>query len=511
MVPPADLPPAGPPPGKPQVASFLPSAVGYEIFVRSFADSNGDGNGDLQGITAHLDYLADLGVNLLWLTPIHPSPSYHGYDVTDYDAVHPDFGTAADLDQLLGEAHRRGMRVILDLVANHTSNQHPWFVAAQKDAPTGGPEAGRYLFRRDDPGWPSGGRHYFKPLPGTTGPYYYSYFSGSLPDLNYRDPRVVQAMQAVVTHWLAVGADGYRLDAARYLVEWPDPVSAISEPAVADTADNHRVLHGFRAVAEAHGGSAPLIGEVWTDVDTIASYRGEGDELHACFHFPLAGALLDGVQRGDPQPIRDALVATLRTTVPLGFFAPFLSNHDQQRSATTLMADPARMRLAATLLLAMPGPPFLYYGEEIGLGQSKDPKDSGDRAQRTPMPWGLAQQQQADPSSLRSHYRRLIQLRNSTPALRDERTQVLDASDGRLLALGRGSGPQAVVAVFNLAADAVAGAKVNLPGDYPSGAQKDLLTAADAPAVTEDNRARYPLPAVPARGAVFLTASTAAP
>jgi glycosidase len=467
-------------------------AVGYEIFVRSFADSNGDGEGDLPGILARLPLLRELGVSLLWLTPIHPSPSYHGYDVADYYAVHPDLGTMADLDRLIAEARRLKMGVLLDLVINHTSSRHPWFVAAQ----AGGPDAGRYIFRPDNPGWQALGRPLFKRL-SDTAPYHLAIFSAGLPDLNYRDPRVLPAVQDIAAFWLARGIDGFRLDAARYLVEWPEPQTATSPPAWADTADTHRV---WRALRERTGG-ALLLGEVWADLDTIARYYGSGDELSSCFNFPLAGGILDGVRRDTAQPIRDTLAHMARLQVPPRFLAPFLSNHDQRRVAAVLSGDGARLRLAAALYLAMPGTPFLYYGEEIGLAQANLP---GDRAQRQMMPWAEVAAQQADPGSLWRHYQKLLSLRRSVPALSAEHLRVLRTSDDRLLALVRGEGPGALLAVYNLAGAAVAGATAALPADYPEGAQEELLGGGTPPAVTV--RERHPLPPLPPHGAAWIRA-----
>jgi glycosidase len=496
--------PKGPPSAPQSEGAFawLPRSVGYEIFVRSFADSNGDKSGDLQGITDRLDYLGDLGVDLLWLTPIYPSPSYHGYDVVDYEGVNPQLGTLADLHRLLEQAHRRGMRVLLDLLANHTSDQHPFFLAARQ----GGKAAGRYLFRDDNPGFAGNRDPAFKPLPGQPGRFYYSFFSGSLPDLNYRDARVLPAMQQVVALWLGRGVDGYRLDAARYLVESPDPVSATRQPEVADTPETHEVWRRLRATATATRPGAALLGEVWSDVPTIASYRGGGDELHGCFHFPMARAILVGVRRDDPGPIRDTLQATIHAGVPPSFFAPFLSNHDQQRSATSL-ADPARMRLAVAVLMALPGPPFLYYGEEIGMQQSADPKDIGDRAQRAPMPWDEVARQRSDPGSLWNHYRTLIKLHRKTPALSAERTEVLLPTDGRLLAFsrGQGKGKGMLIAVYNLSGVPVSVATVALPPYYPLGPQRDLLTGQPAAEVDPNTLLHYPLPTIPAHGTLWLT------
>jgi alpha-amylase len=500
-------------PAPPPAAAWLRDAVGYQIFVRSFADSNRDGQGDLRGILTRLDALRELGVDLLWLTPIHPSPSYHGYDVTDYEGVHPELGTLADLTQLLDEAHRRGLRVVLDLVLNHTSNQHPWFVAAQQ----GGPAAARYLFRSDMPSWMWLGKPVWRSLGsgggGQPARSYYGLFSPVMPDLNLRDPDTVRAMEGVIGLWLGRGVDGFRLDAARYLIEWPDPVSAPAgePPALHDTADTHALLRRLRRSALATRPDAALLGEVWTDLDTIARYAGDpgtDPELHGCFNFPLAGALLDAVSRGNAAPLRDVLDRMARGTTDPAFFLPFLSNHDQRRVASSIPAD--SLRLAASLLLGMPGAPFLYYGEEIGLAQSAAP---GDRAQRQPLPWDQVAAQQKDAGSLWNHYRRLIALRRAQPGLRSSRVQLLGPvpGDDRLLVLRRGDRPQeAVIAVYNLSASAVSGASIELPADYPIGPQRELLQPDARPAaVTAENRRRYPLPALPPRSALWLTRAAA--
>jgi glycosidase len=502
-------------PAPPPAATWLRDAVGYQIFVRSFADSNGDGNGDLRGITARLDTLRELGVDLLWLTPIHPSPSYHGYDVTDYEGVHADFGTLADLTQLLEQAHARGLRVVLDLVLNHTSNQHPWFLAAQK-----GPAAasGRYLFRSDQPSWMWQGKPVWRAAGGQPPRSYYGLFSTVMPDLNLRDPGTVQALESVIGLWLGRGADGYRLDAARYLIEWPDPVSAPADqpPALYDTADTHALLRRLRRTALTHRPDAALLGEVWTDLETIGRYAGDPSadpELHGCFNFPLAGSILDGISRATAAPLRDVLDRMARGTTDPSFFLPFLSNHDQRRSASVLPAD--SLRLAAAILLAMPGAPFLYYGEELGLTQSAA---SGDRGQRQPMPWDQVAAQQKDPGSLWQHYRRLITLRRNQPALRSSRVQLLTPTpaDERLLVLRRGERPaDAVIAVYNLSSAQLGGATplyIELPADYPHGPQRDLLQpATNLGAVTAENRRRYPLPPLPPRGALFITRADSAP
>ncbi|MFO0576295.1 MAG: alpha-amylase family glycosyl hydrolase [Polyangia bacterium] len=510
--PPTLLPDAAAPAAAPPASRWLRDSIGYEIFVRSFADSDGDGSGDLRGVTARLDTLRELGVDLLWLTPIHPSPSYHGYDVTDYGAVHPDFGTLADFSQLVEAAHRRGMRVLLDLVLNHTSNQHPWFVAANR----GGSAAGRYLFRGDQPGWMWQGKPVWRSLGGQPPRSYLGLFSGVMPDLNLRDEDTVRAMEDVIGLWLDRGADGYRLDAARYLIEWPDPVSAAADkaPAFSDTADTHALLRRLRKTALGRRADAALIGEVWTDLDTIARYAGSGDELHGCFSFPLAGAVVDGLSRGAAAPLRDVLEHLSRSGTEPGFFLPFLSNHDQRRVASSVPGD--ALRLAATLLLGMPGTPFLYYGEELGLTQAAT---AGDRGQRQSMPWDQVAAQQRDPGSLWQHYRRLIELRRGTAALRSPALLPLAPTgpsgqpDDRLLAFRRGDRPEgAVVAVYNLGTSAVSGAVLELPADHPLGPVRDLLSdGARPPAVTDTTRRRYPLPALPPRSALWLTPAAMTP
>ena len=509
--PPAD---AGRPdlgPGAAAAPEWLRDAIGYEIFVRSFADSNGDAQGDLVGLTRRLPYLAELGVNLLWLTPIHPSPSYHGYDVTDYEQVHPDFGTLADFDELVRTAHQLKLRVVLDLVLNHTSQQHPWFTTATA-APTGSAAATRYLLRADNPGWKWNGHDVWHAVtgPGAAGRSYFGLFSGVMPDLNLRDAATIRAVEDIMALWLRRGVDGFRLDAARYLVESPDPVTATTAPALADTTDTQTVWRTLRAATQLAAPSAALLGEVWTDLPGIVPYYGSGNELHAAFNFPLAGALVDGLRRGTALPVRNTLEAMTHATAPLPFFAPFLTNHDQRRLATELASDPQLLRLAASLLLGMPGTPFLYYGEEIGLPQSAV---SGDRGQRAPMPWATVDAQSAQPDSLLSHYKRLIGLRKQTPALREAGLHLLFPSpaDDRLLALTRGEtggGKTPVLTIYNLGSTEQIGVQLSLPLDYPLGVQHELLSGTPAPEVTSANRDHYPLPTIPPRSALWITGTS---
>jgi alpha-amylase len=412
-----------------QSVSWWEDAVFYEVFVRSFYDSDGDGIGDIRGLIEKLDYLndgdpattSDLGVDALWLMPITVSPSDHGYDVVDYYAVDPDYGTLDDVRQLLAEAHARGMHVIIDLVLNHTSSESPWFEASR----------GRASEYRDWYLWTTPAPQYQGPWGqrvwhfGGTG-YYYGLFWSEMPDLNYRNPAVSLQMFDIARFWLnEVGVDGFRLDAVRHLIE--------NGEAQENTPATHFWLKGFSAVSKGWNPSALLLGEVWDAPETILPYLDH--ELDLCFEFELAGAILGGVRNARASTITEALQHIL-SVYPPGQYAPFLSNHDQERVMTQLRENEAKAKVAAAILLTLPGTPFVYYGEEIGMTGAKP-----DERIRTPMQWSdddhagftagvpwespaedwmtrNVSRQTNDPGSLLSTYRTLIQLRNETPALR---------------------------------------------------------------------------------------------
>ncbi len=459
-------------------------ATFYEIFVRSFADSDGDGIGDLRGLTARLDYLndgdstttSDLGITGIWLMPIFASPSYHGYDTVDYRSINPQYGTAADFEAFLAAAHARGIHVIVDLVVNHTSSAHPWFVESSSSLQS--PRRDWYVWRADDPGWrqPWGGGPTWHERNGA---YFYGIFGGGMPDLNYENPAVREEVKSIASFWLAHGVDGFRLDAARHLMA--DGPGELQN----NTPGTHAFWKEFSAHIRATAPRALLVGENWTTTDKIASYFGStatvagGDELPMSFDFPLAGAILQAVRTHDAS----AIVATLAEVArlyPAGVLdGTFITNHDMPRVATELGSDPARLRSAAAILLTLPGTPFLYYGEELGLiGSKPDPNI------RTPMPWNggeagggfttgtpwrpfAAGREQAnvaaqyhDPGSLLTDYRRLIHLRASSPALRRGTIKVLDSGAGneQLLAFIREAGSERMLVVHNLgASDASAG------------------------------------------------------
>jgi glycosidase len=458
-------------------------AVFYEIFSISWADSDGDGTGDLQGIIDRLDYLndgdpatnTDLGVDAIWLTPIFTSPSYHGYDVSDYENVNQVFGSNDDFVRLCDEAHRRGIKVILDFVMNHTSSEHPWFVDAASSPSS--PHRDWYLWSPFDLGWRQPWDLYSSvdcwhrnPADGW---WYYGVFWGGMPDLNYDNPAVVVEMKRLAKMWLDRGADGFRLDAARYILETG------SGPGQQDTPGTHAFWRDFAAYVRSVKPEATLVSEVWADTSTIASYYGstavvkDGDQLPMSFDFPLSSAIITGVTTGNGAPIAYAL-SQARSSYPSGANdAPFLTNHDQIRIATQLANNSGRLRNAAAILLTVPGTPFIYYGEELGLQNGGVGSD--DLLKRTPMPWntspgggftsgtpwqpfapGRATANVAvelgDPTSSLTRYRSLIKAHHDSAALRTGDLILLSptGSASALLAFLRTTPTEQVLVVHNL-------------------------------------------------------------
>ena len=464
----------------------------YELFVRSFADGDGDGIGDFKGLTAKLDYLndgdpsttTDLGVGGLWLMPIAESPSYHGYDVTDYRRVEPDYGTRADLDAFLAAAHERGIKVIVDLVLNHTSSQHSWFTDAGAD--TGDP-ASYYLWSDSNPGWLGpGGQVAWHELDGR---YYYGVFSDAMPDLNLRSAMVTAALEDVARFWLAdVGVDGFRLDAAKHLIEdGPD--------AQTNTPETHEWLAGFKASVDGVNPDAMLVGEVWDPASIAGGYVP--DSLDLTFDFGLAGAYRTALQTGRAAPIRTALGDTAAAW-PANQSASFLTNHDQTRIMTELRGDPASVKLAAFLLLTGPGTPFVYYGEEIGMTGTKP-----DERIRTPMRWTAdpatagfttgtpwealsdddpatinVEAQAADGDSLLATYEDLVRVRGQQQALREGATTVLDSDAEPVIGWLRTTADATVLALVNVSDQPVDAYTLSLADGPLCGAQAATLLGA---------------------------------
>lgn len=447
------------------VAAGLPwwqDAVCYEIFVRSFADSDGDGIGDLRGLIAKLDYLndgdpastGDLGVTCLWLMPIAQSPSYHGYDVVDFETIEQDYGTNADFKTFVAEANRRGIRVLIDLVLNHVSIEHPWFQAALADPAA--PERGRFIFSDTDPGYPgSYGQDVWHPTPDGSA-YYYGTFGAHMPDLNYADPAVTEEAYRIARFWIEeMGVDGFRLDAIKHLIE---------EGEVQEDSDaTHRWLRDFRAYLDSFAPDAYTVGELFNE-GSVAMLPYYPNQLHAYFQFEIGPQILQAASFGAGSGIV-AITEAADAAIPDQRWAPFLTNHDQARAMNALNGDVARAKVAATALLTAPGLPFLYYGEEIGMSGTKP-----DERIRTPMQWtadpagftsGMPWQpfqddlatvnvatQDDDPDSLLNHYRRLIRLHVGSPALAHGAFIPLDARSA-LAAYLRVAPEQTVLVVIN--------------------------------------------------------------
>ena len=485
------------------VARSWNAGAWYEVFVRSFADSNGDGVGDLRGLTSRLSYLndgnaastTDLGVSGLWLMPIFKAASYHGYDVIDYRTIDPDYGTLADFRALVAAAHQRGVKVILDLVLNHTSDQNAWFKASAAGDPT---YRDWYIWSDTDPGYlgPQG-QTVWHPLDGR---YYYGVFGANMPDLNLRNPAVTAELKGIARYWLDQGADGFRLDAIPYLIE--DGQKQFSTP------ETLAWLRDFQASVKAVRPDAMTIGEVWADSSIAAKYVPASADL--TFDFDLAGATVESVQTGQPSTLASAIGQTA-TAWPANQEGTFLTNHDQARVMSQLGGRADSAKLAAFLLMTEPGVPWIYYGEEVGLAGTKpDPQI------RTPMPWtanprtggfttgtpweplapGTATAnvatESADPSSLLSEYRSLIRLHDAQAPLRGGAT-VPVAATGPVVAWLRATADDVQLVLANTSASVAAGAALALDSGPLCSAR---VEAATTPVLATVNFARAPATAI---------------
>lgn len=449
--------------------------IWYEIFVRSFADSNGDGIGDINGITARLDYLndgnpltsTDLGVNGIWLMPIMPSPSYHGYDVTDYYTINPAYGNLTDFENLVRQASKRGISIIIDLVINHTSTGHPWFREASSNTASTYRDY-YHWFSAKSPGYNLKESVWGHPVWNLAGhDYYYALFWDQMPDLNFDNPRVRQAMIEIAGFWLQKGVAGFRLDAAMHIYGQGE------SPAGTDNqARNLAWWAEFATACRKVNPDVYLVGEIWDSTARRAAYAGPFDTT---FDFDIAeggivkmvqaGSDLNGKQNGLADRLQ-SIYKTLAQSDPTFIDAPFLSNHDQRRAMDYFApGDTASMRLAAGIYLTLPGNPFIYYGEELGmLG------DKPDERIREPFIWGQtdpaqttwesisentatipASQQLADEHSLLADYRRLIRLRQGHPALQSGDFSGLDSGSRTMVTYRRSAGGETVYVIHNLA------------------------------------------------------------
>jgi glycosidase len=425
-------------------------AVFYEIFVRSFNDTDGDGIGDFDGITARLDYLHTLGVDALWLMPIHPSPSYHGYDVLNYYAANPEYGSLEDFKVLVDEAHRRGMRVIIDLVLNHTSSQHPWFADASR-----GPDSAY----RDWYLWSDTRADRWHSDSSDPPMYYYGYFGAHMPDLNYTNAEVTSGMEDLARFWLdEVGIDGFRVDAARHLIE--------EDGKLENTPATHDWYRGFYDFYKGMDPDAYAVGEVWGAGGLIAKTY-TGDQFDQLFNFELASGAVNSASGGSNSSIDSALKFTL-PEMPDGNYGTFLTNHDQDRVMSVLQGDPGKAKVAAAILFTAPGVPYVYYGEEIGMTGRKPDEDirrpmqwddSANAGFTTGSPWRPPAEdylqtnvaaQDSDPGSLLNYYRSLTSLRHDHPALRTGETALVETGNTRIYAILRRDLAETLLVLINL-------------------------------------------------------------
>jgi maltose alpha-D-glucosyltransferase/alpha-amylase len=393
--------------------TWYKDAVFYELYVRAFCDGDGDGHGDFKGLIQKLDYLRELGVDCIWLLPVYPSPLLDdGYDVADFYGIHPDYGTRDDFKALLDEAHKRGLRVVADLVLNHTSDQHPWFKEARTSRDS--PRRGYYVWSDTDQKYRDARIIFIDSQASNwaydpqSGQYYWHRFFSHQPDLNYDNPEVQQAMLDVVRFWLDLGVDGFRADAVPYLFE-REGTSCENLP------ETHAYLKRLRAFIEDNYPGRILLSEANQWPEDTRAYFGGGDEFHMAFHFPAMPRIFMALARGDRQPILDILART--PPIPESCqWCNFLRCHDEltlemvseeerafmwdfyapeprmrlnlgirRRLAPLLDNDRRKIELANSILFTMPGSPIIYYGDEIGMGDNIWLEDRD--GVRTPMQW----------------------------------------------------------------------------------------------------------------------------
>ncbi|MEM1320061.1 MAG: alpha-amylase family glycosyl hydrolase [Bacteroidota bacterium] len=471
-------------------------AVFYEIFVRSFQDSDGDGIGDFKGLIEKLDYLNDgdpnttddLGITGIWLMPINPSPSYHGYDVTDYKAINPDYGTMEDFETFLDAAHDRGIKVIIDFVMNHSSTQHPWFQNARQGA--NAERRNWYRWSATDPNQtgPWGQQVWHR---NNNSDYFYGVFWGGMPDLNYQEPEVQDAMYDAADFWLTeIGIDGFRLDAVKFIIEEGN-VLEDSDQTFVFWKDYQQRIKNFQSQAFS-------VGEAWTSTEKVLKYV-ENEGLDLCFEFDLAGAMINAVWNEDARSLANQ-IQKVYNLYPHLQFASFLSNHDQNRIMDVFSDSDERVKTAAALYLTLPGVPFVYYGEEVGMKGSKP-----DENIRRPMQWSTAEHggfstrppwnslnanyplynvavQTNDENSILSWYRQLIHIRNRTGALRKGNYEPVSTNQQEVLAYHLERNGQSLLVVHNLSNGVPSQLSLDfsltslLPGDFNA---TDLISEND--------------------------------
>tara|TARA_B110000263_G_scaffold62180_1_gene53408 strand:+ start:1716 stop:3347 length:1632 start_codon:yes stop_codon:yes gene_type:complete len=428
----------------PEANIWWNDSVFYEIFIRSFYDSNNDGIGDINGIIEKLDYLNDgdpntkndLGINGIWLMPISPSPSYHGYDITDYKEINSDYGTVNDFKNLINECHKRGIKVIIDFVGNHTSDQHPWFKSSSEASS-----------KRDWYRWSS-------TKPNYTGPwgqevwhkkndaYYYGTFWSGMPDLNYKNIEVTNEIKNLIKYWYEdIGIDGFRIDAVKHWIE-----EGSNQENTNSTLNWWREMYAFQKNLNP---SIMMVGEVWSSSSEILKYSN--DRLDYCFEFDLSYAIMNAVKNNDFTTLKSKIIE-LEGLYPNSQYGSFLTNHDQNRSFEEIGYNINKSKLAASLLLTLPGIPYIYYGEEIAMLGKKPDEDI-----RRPMQWSDAtyagfsnstpwrninnnysdfnvKKMKDDKNSLWSHYSKLIKLRTANKAISKGKLKILNSNSSNVFA-----------------------------------------------------------------------------
>jgi maltose alpha-D-glucosyltransferase / alpha-amylase len=495
------------------IVDWYKDAIIYQLHVKAFSDSNGDGVGDFGGLVQRLDYIQELGVNAIWLLPFYPSPLRDdGYDIADYLSVHQSYGSLDQLKKFVAEAHRRGIRVITELVINHTSDQHPWFQAARK-APPGSPERDFYVWSDNDAKY-DGTRIIFIDTEksnwtwdDTAKAYFWHRFYSHQPDLNFENPEVFAEVIKAMRHWLDIGVDGLRLDAVPYLCEREGTNNE-------NLPETHTILKRIRSELDAHYPDRMLLAEANQWPEDTRPYFGDGDECHMSFHFPLMPRMYMALAQEDRYPITDILRQT--PEIPESCqWTLFLRNHDEltlemvtederdylwrtyasdprarinlgirRRLAPLLDNDRRKIELLNGLLLSMPGTPVIYYGDELGMG---DNYYLGDRdGVRTPMQWSAdrnggfsradpqrlylppimdanfgyqtinVEAQQRDPSSLLNWMRRMISVRKLQPAFGRGELTFLYPNNRKVLAFMRQHADLKLLCVFNLSRSAQA-------------------------------------------------------
>lgn len=516
-------------------------AVIYELHIKAYADGNGDGIGDFRGLTERLDHVQSLGVNTIWLLPFYPSPQRDdGYDVSDYENVHPSYGTLDDFRAFVIEAHRRKLRVITELVLNHTSDQHPWFQAARK-APKDSPERNFYVWS-DDPNKYAGTRIIFTDTEKSNWTwdevaqqYYWHRFFSHQPDLNFDNPEVLRSVMSTMEFWLEMGVDGFRLDAIPYLIERDGTSNE-------NLRETHDVIKDIRRRLEAKYPGRLLLAEANMWPEDVREYFGDGDECQMAYHFPLMPRLYMAIAQEDRHPVVEILAQT-PDIPPNCQWAVFLRNHDEltlemvtnkerdymysmyaaesrarinigirRRLAPLLENNPDRIKLMNSLLLSMLGTPVLYYGDEIGMG---DNIFLGDRdGVRTPMQWSSdrnggfsradpqrlylppiqdpiygfeavnVESQSREPSSLLSWTRHLLAVRNTSKAFGRGSITIMHPGNRKILAYLREYEGEVILCVTNVSRVAQS-VELDL-GDYEGRVPVEMMGRSTFPPICKD-------------------------